>query len=192
MDENLVMNSGRGGRRNPDAWPRRESPDHSHALQVDLENNEALADKLKEKARLGQWTMDEKLGLFEIGKKVEEDGACASVGGKPTSTLWQVVAAEVEIQLPGRGAAAQSHYYDYLKNLARFEEECTRRRTFFAKNVLAGEFDALAVKLKIKGSSFGERARTTPSPAAPEFSSETELRRLETNRKRCIRRRNAI
>ena len=178
MDEHLVMNSGRGGRRKPDAWPRRESPDHSHALQVDLENNEALADKLKEKARLGQWTMDEKLVLFKIVKKEEEDGACASVGGKPTSTLWQVVAAEVEIQLPGRGAAAQSHYYNYLKNLA--------------KNVRAGEFDALADKLKIKGSSFGERARTAPSPAAPEFSSETVLRRLETNRKRCIRRRNAI
>jgi len=90
--------------------------------------------------------------------------------------LWEVVAAEVEIQLPGRGAAAQSHYYKYLKNLA--------------KNVPAGEFDALADKLKIKGSSFGER--TAPSPAAPEFSSETELRRLETNGKQCIRRRNAI
>ncbi len=62
-----------------------------------------------------------------------------------------MVAAEVEIQLPGRGAAAQSHYYKYLKNLA--------------KNVPAGEFDALADKLKVKGSSFGERTRAAPSPA---------------------------
>ena len=102
-----------------------------------------------------QWTMDENVALFKIVKKVEEDGATASVGGKPTSTFWQVVAAEAAILIPGRGAAAACSNYHYI--LADL-----------AKSLPAGQCDALADKLKVKGSRFGQRTRAAPSPAAPE------------------------
>ncbi len=120
--------------------------------------NQVLADKLKEKgSRHGQrqWTMDENVALFKIVKKVEEDGASASGGGNQTSTFWQVVAAEAAILIPDRGAAAAcSHYHKYLADLP--------------KSLPAGQFDALAHKLKVQGSRFEQRARAAPSPAAPE------------------------
>ena len=84
-----------------------------------------------------QWTMDENVALFKIVKKVEEDGATASVGGKPTSTLWQVVAAEVEIQLPGRGAAAKRHYDCILADLE--------------KSLPAGQFVSLPTSSRKRG-----------------------------------------
>ena len=80
--------------------------------------------------------------LFKIVKKVEEDGAWKIVGGKSTSSFWQVVAADVEIQMPGRGATSQDHYYALLVDLEKY--------------LPAGEFEALADKLKEKGARLGQ------------------------------------
>ena len=82
--------------------------------------------------------------------------------GKPTGTFWQAVA--------GRGAAAYSHYNYHLADLA--------------KSLPPGELDALADKLKLKGSRLRTAAPSGENIDAPEDSSERELLRQKMAQKR--------
>ena len=75
---------------------------------------------------------------MKLVNQVEDTCATSSDGVKPTSTFWLSVVAEAALLLPGgKVGSLQRHYIELTADLT--------------KNVSAGEFDAFAGKLKVKG-----------------------------------------